>query len=602
VSHRPEGPVGDDVPVVCEVVRRGRFAVGERFFEVGAPVTLGRRGSVPAVPGELVAVRVERGRGRVVARLGSARDIEIVMRALLVERGAARPLPPEAIEEARWAAVEPDGLDPGRVDLRDLPVVTVDPPTARDFDDAFSVREEGRGLRCWVHIADVSHHVRLGGALDRDARRRALSVYVPGQVEPMLPHELSSGVCSLQEGRDRRAVTVEVLFDETRQPGRPRFYRSLIRSRARLTYGEAHALLEGRTRHPVAGEQLALADRVTRELRARRFRRGALTIDPRELVVEIDASRVAGARWEGEPHAHALIEELMIMANELVAAELVRRRARAVYRVHEQPEPESVERALARLADIGAPVVAAPEHMTAAQAAAVVAEEGARLAAEGRDGRRPPEAATTLLLQSLKLARYDPRNLGHAGLASTAYCHFTSPIRRYPDLVCHRALLASLGADEGVEEEAGEVALIASEAERRSALVERRADGICLATLLRSRLGDDWTQPFAGQVTGVLGGGVFVRFGSVFEGFLPVRRLSEGDRYDLNDLETALVGRASGHRVGLGDQVRVVVTQIEEPRARVTLDLAGRPQEPERPRAPRGPRRAPVRSPRSRRR
>jgi ribonuclease R len=595
VSRRPEGPA-EDLPVVCEVARRGRFAVGERFFEPGAPVTLGRRGSVPAVPGELVAVRVERGRGRVVARLGSARDINVVMRGLLVERGVARSRSNEAVEEARAAAVEPDGLDPGRADLRDLPVVTVDPPTARDFDDAFSLRQEGDRLRCWVHIADVAHHVRLGGPLDVDARRRALSVYVPGQVEPMLPHELSSGVCSLQEGHDRRAVTVEVLFDESLRPGRPRFYRSLIRSRARLTYGEAHALLEGRTRHPVAGEQLALADRVTRELRTRRFQRGALTIDPRELVIDIDGSRVSRATWEGEARAHALIEELMIMANELVAAELVRRRSRAVYRVHESPDPESVERALARLADIGAPVVPAPEHMTSAQAAAVVAAEGARLSVQQRDGRRPPEAATVLLLQSLKLARYDPRNLGHAGLASTAYCHFTSPIRRYPDLVCHRALLASLGADEQVEEEADEVALRTSEAEREAALIERRADGICLASLLRARLADDWTRPFDGEVTGVLGGGMFVRFGRVFEGFLPVRRLSEGDRYDLNDLETALIGRASGHRIGLGDRVQVVVTEIEEPRARVTLDLAGRPQEPERPRRP------PARSQRGRRR
>ena len=234
--------------------------------------------------------------------------------------------------------------------------------------------------------------------------------------------------------------------------------------------------------------------------------------------------------------------------------------------------------------------------MTAAQAAAVVAAEGARLAQQQRDGRRPPEAATVLLLQSLKLARYDPRNLGHAGLASTAYCHFTSPIRRYPDLVCHRALLASLGADEQVEEEADEVALRASEAEREAALIERRADGICLASLLRGRLADDWTRPFDGEVTGVLGGGLFVRFGRVFEGFLPVRRLSEGDRYDLNDLETALIGRASGHRMGLGDRVQVVVMEIEEPRARVTLDLAGRPQEAER------PRRTPARSQRGRRR
>ena len=367
MSDRPSG----DGLVVAEVVRRGKFIVAERFFEPGAPLTLGRRGSTPAEPGDLVVVRPERGRGRIVQRLGTPRDIDAVLRGLLIESGSAFAPARDVLDEAERVGREPDGLDPERVDLRDLETVTIDPPTARDFDDAISIRREDDGLRLWVHIADVSWHVRPGGAINRDARRRAFSVYVPGQVEPMLPHVLSSGVCSLQEARDRRAVTVEVPIDAQLRLGEPRFYRSLIRSDARLTYHEAHEILEGRRRH-LQGAVLELADGLASELRARRFRRGALAIDPRELSFELEDGRVENAFWEAEPRAHALIEELMILANELVAAFLQQVRRPAIYRVHELPEPESVSLLLDRLADLGVPTVAAPERFGPSEAMQLV--------------------------------------------------------------------------------------------------------------------------------------------------------------------------------------------------------------------------------------
>jgi ribonuclease R len=566
--------------VVCEVVRRGRFVVAERFFEPGAPLTLGRRGSVPVEEGDLVVVRPERGRARVVEHIGSPKDVTSVLRGLLIESGAAWTPPGDVAAEVRRVALEPDGLDPGRIDLRDLVALTVDPPTARDFDDAFSIAREGDGLRLWVHIADVSFHVRSGGAIDRDASRRAFSVYMPGQVEPMLPHELSSGVCSLQEARDRRALTVEVLLDAQLRPaGDPQFYRSLIRSRARLTYHEAHEILEGRARHPAAGEPLALAARLADELRARRFARGALSIDPRELAFTIEGGTVAGVEWEAEPRAHALIEELMVYANELVAAFLVSRRRPAIYRVHELPDPESVEHLRDRLADLGVPTVTLPETFTPIDAAELVSRQAELLRAYLREGGRPGrEAFTTLLLRALKQARYSPENLGHAGLASDAYCHFTSPIRRYPDLVVHRALTAAIGASDEPAPGAGldEIAEHASLTERAGAVVERRAEDVCLAWLLRDQLGrTGWERELEGEVTGLIGAGLFVRFGGVFEGFLPSRRIAGGDHMDPNELATALVGRATGRRFRLGQELAVSVTEIEAARGRVTLDLAG---------------------------
>jgi ribonuclease R len=598
----------DEGLVVCEVQRRGRFIVAERFFEPGAPLTLGRRGSTPAEPGDLVVVRPERGRGRILQRLGKPSDIDAVLRGLLIESGIAYGPRTDVLAEADRVAVEPDRLDPERVDLRDLPTVTVDPPTARDFDDAISIRREGDGLRLWVHIADVSWHVRPGGAIDRDARQRAFSVYVPGQVEPMLPHSLSSGVCSLQEARDRRAVTVEVAIDAQLQLGEPRFYRSLIRSDARLTYHQAHEILEGRERHRQA-ELLELADGLAGELRTRRFRRGALAIDPRELSFEIDDGRVQAAYWEAEPRAHALIEELMILANELVASFLERVRRPAIYRVHELPEPESVELLLDRLADLGVPTVPAPERFGPHEAMQLVVAEAERVRAHVR-ARGHGEAFSTLLLRALKQARYSSENLGHAGLASTAYSHFTSPIRRYPDLLVHRALCSAIGAGDDGPSPLGleEIAAHASLAEREGMVVERRGDDICLASLLRRELNrEGWERELDGEVIGLIGPGLFVRFGGVFEGFLPSRRLRGGERFDPNDLETALVGRGSGATFRLGDPLSVVVTDVEEFRGRVTLDLAGSggDERPERPAAPGGrPRRnqrGPVRRPPSRR-
>jgi ribonuclease R len=595
---------------VCEVARRGRFLVADPYLEPGSPISLGRRGSLPVDQGELVAVEVHAGRGRVVERLGRPTDIRALTRGVLIEGGVGTPYPEPALDDARAAAVEPDGLDEGRVDLRELPTVTVDPPDARDFDDAISVVADGDALIVFVHIADVAFHIRPGTALDREAARRALSVYVPGRVEPMLPPALSNDVCSLKQDRDRRAVTVEVRFNAKLQPGEPRFQRTLIRSDARLDYTEAHEILEGAptTRSAIVVETLRLADRVSVELRRRRFARGALAIEAHELVFELDDGRVAEARRDAEPRAHSLVEELMILANEQVAELLARRKLPALFRVHRAPEPAAIDSLVKRFADLGVPTAAVPKHMSDADAASWVSEQARVLGSFLRGSGRTGEALWSLLLRSLDQARYLPENLGHTGLASKAYCHFTSPIRRYPDLVCHRSLLSAIGQQEAQPAGGNELAELAEQAsttERVAADIERRADGICAASLLVDELREDPQREHDGEITGLIGPGLFVRFSDVFEGFLPSRRLDFGDRFDPNELGTALVGRANGRRFRLGDSVGVVVTEIDAPRGRVTLDLAGRePRDDERPRGAAGKQRGgrpPTRRPRGRR-
>jgi ribonuclease R len=483
---------------------------------------------------------------------------------------------PAAQAEAEALPREPSDLEAGRVDLRSLLSFTIDPDEARDFDDAISVVPDGDGTRVYVHIADVSHYVRPGSALDRDAGQRGLSVYVPGRVEPMLPERLANELCSLVPHRDRLCVTVEIPFSASLEPGQPSFYRSVIRSRERLTYSHAEAILTGRERTGAElSEALLRADRLAAELRRRRYRRGALRIETGEIAFELDGRGGVARAWvEAEPLAHALVEELMILANEAVAGLLASRRRDALYRVHERPDPQAIELLLAKLAALEVPTPPAPDRLTPGEAARLAARISAGVATYTAQARRGEEAFPALVLRSLKQARYDPRNLGHAGLASRAYCHFTSPIRRYPDLVCHRALLCEIGAgDDPLPPDLPEAAEWTSVREREAAQVEYAADAICLAWLLSERLFElGWDARFAGEVTGVIGSGLFVRFDGVFEGYLPARRLP-GDYFELDPLATALVGRRTGARFRLGDPIAVTVESVDRTTGKANLAL-----------------------------
>ena len=566
---------------VCELARRGKLLVGEPFFEGGVPVTVDRKGAGDASVGDLVVLRLGRGRARIDRVLGRPHDVGAVLEGLLWHLGVRRPhapLPPE-----------PPDDEPMRVDLRHLLAFTVDPDEAKDFDDALSLVRDGDGIRAWVHIADVSAFVPDGSPLDRDAAARGFSTYVPGRVEPMLPERLSNDLCSLRPHEDRRCVTVELPFDGALQLGEPTFYRSLIRSRARLTYGHAQRILEGHERASAeVSEALRLAERLTAELRNRRYRRGALRIETGETAFAFDGDGGVERAWiEAEPLAHMLVEELMIVANEAVGAFLASRRRPALYRVHERPDPQSIELLLAKLADLGVPTPPVPEQLSPSEAARIAARVSTRVARYTGESGRGEEAFGSLVLRALKQARYDPQNLGHSGLASRAYCHFTSPIRRYPDLVCHRSLLGELGlADDGLPDDLAELAEWTSVREREAGHVEYRADAICLAWYLERRLFDEgWDVAFEGEVTGAIASGIFVRFGGVFEGYLPARKLP-GEYFELNPLGTGMVGRRTGKTYRLGDAVAVSVESIDRVEGKVEVRLPATEE------APRGQRRS----------
>jgi len=510
----------------------------------------------------------------------SARD---AVADLLEERLGLRGFTGVVEEEAASAAEEAEAHTVPRRDLTALATFTVDPATARDFDDAVSAQREGEGWRVWIHIADVAAHVRPGSPLDMEALRRANSTYVPGTVEPMLPHSLSSGACSLSPGVERLAVTAEIELSGDARPTRTTFYRSRIRSDARLDYDQLDRVFDGREEPPVAvAEPLAAA----RDAAARlgEHREGAsLDVESAEPEFEFDAEgNVVAAHRVPQTEAHRLIERLMILTNERVAEFLVDRRVPAVYRVHAQPDPPRIERLLEQLGALDVPTPPLGQGLSprsagqmAADASRLARQEAARRG-HGRD------AYTSLVLRSLKQAAYSETNSGHAGLASDAYTHFTSPIRRYPDLLVHRALLAALGEGEEAPTltEAREVAAHSSAQERESAKIERDADDVCASYLLERELGERGLDAeFDGEVSGVIRAGAFVAFGGelgdVYEGMLPARTLP-GGRYELDRHEVTLKGSGDGATaLRLGDPVRVRVTGVDSERGRVDLELTG---------------------------
>jgi ribonuclease R len=562
-------------PLVAVLAKRGRFTVAEPLFERGGRrVTLdgGRRPG--ASVGEMVLLGYGKRGPRVVRSLGRPDVARNVLEALMLDRGLRRAFPRVVEDEADAVAGRPP-VDPPRRDLTGLATFTIDPVTARDYDDAISAQRDGDAIRVWVHIADVGAYVRPGSVIEREGHRRATSVYVPGAVEPMLPHALSSDACSLMPGVERLAVTVEMELagPDMRSVA---FHRSLIRSDARLTYEQVDRIYAGseRAEEPWA-EPLALAREAAAVLAEWRGERGALAVESVEPSFRFDDDgHVVAIEHEEQTESHRTIEQLMVRANEAVAGYLAERKLPTLYRVHERPDPQSIKRLADQLESLDVATPPLPEHLSAQQAADAAGEISKLVAQHVRRVGRGARGLTSLVLRSLKQAYYSPRNVGHAGLQSPRYCHFTSPIRRYPDLVAHRALMSSLGLDDVAPraDELDEEGEHCSLREREAMQIERDADDVCLCFLLERRLHEEgWELPFDGEVVSLVGGGAFVRFGEEgFEGFLPARTL-RGEWWELNEQGTMLVGERSGKTIKLGDPVEVAVRRVEPARGRVDL-------------------------------
>jgi ribonuclease R len=554
----------------------GRVLVDRRLFANG--IEVGDPGVHGACPGDQVVLEMlqfpewdQVGEGVVVEVLGQRDRPGVDLQTVIHEFGLPGEFSEEVLEAARAAA---DGFDDAelgdRQDFTSMTVITIDPSDARDFDDALSLEVlPGGGWRLGVHIADVSHFIPPRGALDREAKLRGTSVYLPGTVIPMLPELLSNGLASLQQDRLRYVLSALIEYTDDGVVRDVRFARAAIRVTRRFSYEEVTELLSdrdglaGKVALPV-GELLVELHRLSRILRRRRFAGGALELQLPEVRIELDREgRVEAVRETVHDESHQLIEECMLAANTSVARELTRRGLIYLRRVHPSPNPTKL-----------------------AQFATFVSSLGFQL---DRPGSRPAlqklidtvsdgplsHAVNYALLRSFKRAEYTGREDGHFALAAEDYCHFTSPIRRYPDLVIHRivAAIATGGRPKGLTDvTASRLGRSCSRTERRAEAAERSLVRLKLLHHLRDRTGET----IDAVVVGVEKFGVICRgTGIPVEALVHVSELDKNDHFDFDRGELILTARRSGRSFRLGDPVRVKIVSVDLDERSIRFEMDG---------------------------
>ena len=509
---------------------------------------------------------------RVEKRLDPDRPVELATEAAIARFDLPHEFSADALREANFWGKEVDPLEANsRIDLRTLPLVTIDGDDAKDFDDAVYAEPHPAGFRLIVAIADVSHYVRPGTAVDTEAKERGTSVYFPTKVIPMLPFALSDGLCSLAPHVDRLCFAADMVITKHGVLKSATFYPAVMRSAARLTYTLAHdALFKGtpaaRTQvGPLLDKLMVLVD-VYRALFKARFRRGALDFDAAEAEFVIDAAeRVRAIELRARNDAHRLIEECMILANVAVAHELEKTHTPTLYRVHGKPDEQKLDKLLATLTSLG--IEAQIPETVSTRDLQVITK---RL---GTSPERP--FVESLVVRSMPQAVYQPTNIGHFGLALTQYAHFTSPIRRYPDLIVHRTLKALIAAPggSGVKYETDPLSALGestSKLEKRADEADRYVNTFLKCTYLRERIG----QTFHGLITTVVEFGCFVQILDVsVDGLLHIDALRD-DEYIMEDDGLAWTGRRDGRRLRAGAQIRVVVTAVNPIEGLIDLELA----------------------------
>lgn len=562
-------------PVVMGSLRK----VGRTLY-----IEPGKRGGDPILiedpPGDLedgLIVRYEIVTPRTRARAPTARIVEVIgkpgdrnveMTRLMTEHGLDVPFPDSAIAEADAFGPTVDAVEANRRrDLRDLNLVTIDGADAKDFDDAVCVerREDGR-YTLYVAIADVSHYVRPSSPLDREAYRRGTSTYLTDRCIPMLPEALSNNLCSLRPNEDRLCVVAELIIDSTGRTHKTMFYRAVMRSKARLTYEQVAAALDGEADDACRALMPSLLRlfKVAKALLEHRLKRGALDLDVPEPVLTFDNEGFPTDSKKRERNAaHRLIEDLMLAANEAVASFLLEKKHPSLFRIHEDPDRDK----LMAFIDLGQTLglqfklrkKITPRDVASLSVKIAELETGAQL--------------QWLLLRSMAQARYDPQNVGHFGLAAENYTHFTSPIRRYPDLMVHRALMAEVNR-EGPQYKKGELKEIGehtSTRERAAMSAERASVDLDRALVASSHVG----KTLQATVNGIQGFGMFVTVDEPFvDGMIPASSLPS-DYYESDDIGSRLTGQSTGTTYLLGQRLEVEIVRVDLEKRRVEMRIAG---------------------------
>lgn len=586
VGRGEKGFSGEVVKIVEHAVKRvvGRYEV---YRGHGHVVPFDRRlfqnvqAQTPAagmsvLPGDMVVLKVTKpataarpASGEIVERLGPIEDPGVDLKVILAQYELTAEFPATVVAETEAAAsVVSEEEIAKRADFRPWTTVTIDPETAKDHDDAISVARHSNGNYVLaVHIADVAHYVREGSALDACAYDRGNSVYFPGFVVPMLPHALSSRICSLVEGENRLTQTAVMEIDLQGRVIESKFYDGVICSAAKLAYKDAQAILDGdaptREKFKHVVEPVELAAELGRVLNQARKDRGSLDFDLPEPELQLDPLGVI-ENITSNPRLFAMrmIEEFMLVANEAVARELAEQKVATLYRIHESPDPDRLEEYVELVRSFGYDVKADLEHPHGKDFQRILKHV---------EGKPEEKLLTYLMLRTQRLARYAPENLGHFGLASEHYLHFTSPIRRYPDLVAHRALRALReGKDPAqVSWPLEDMAAHLGETERKASDAERDLIEWKKARFMSGRVGE--TLP--GVISSVTPFGLFVQLADIFiEGLVHISTMAD-DYYIFRETDHALTGERTRRTYRIGDRVQVQVTKVDMDRRQIHLSL-----------------------------
>ncbi|HIY53031.1 MAG TPA: ribonuclease R [Candidatus Agathobaculum merdavium] len=548
------------------LVQRGNAYFVQPTSKIYPEIAIDRHHLGDAQPGDRVAVSISHygdekflPQGVVEADLGEDGTMEAAIAGILHENGVYDVFPDDVLQaaDAMPQEVEPSALD-GRLDLRDKLIFTIDGDDAKDFDDAVSLEVLDNGhLLLGVHIADVSHYVTPGAPLDLEAFRRGTSVYYPGHVVPMLPFALSHGICSLNPHVDRLTFSALMEVDKDGRRYKARFAKSVIRSGARMTYNKVNKILAGdkalREEYGFLVETAERMNDLAHAMYKRRIERGALELDIPEAEIIVDADgRPTDIGWRARGESEKLIEEFMLAANEAVAEYMCKRQLPTVYRVHENPDPDKLRVFAAFARPFGYRIdPSKPEDTFQFQTVL-----------RGAKSDPKQRILPTLLLRSLARARYADECIGHYGLKAKFYLHFTSPIRRYPDLVAHRMLQKALTGEEftaGDENTCEEAASQSTTREQAADECERGIDKLYIAAYMKRFVGEE----FDAEVSGVQSFGIFVALENGCEGLIRVELLA-GDRYEYDEQRMTMVGRRTGKRFTIGTPIRVKLLAASE--------------------------------------
>jgi ribonuclease R len=574
-----EIPLDLAIPPPAEQVNR----IGARAIEISDPSDLD--GMI--VNAEVLEYGDDRSHpvGRVIEVLGAPDDFGIDVEIVIRKHHLPHRFPPDVVEQAQSTpSVITSEEMKGRRDFRELPIVTIDGETARDFDDAVLVDKLPSGhFGLQVHIADVSHYVKPGSPMDNEARLRGTSVYFPDRAVPMLPYELSTDICSLNPHVDRLVMSALIELDRQGEPVSFEFCRGVIRSAERMTYTSVHGLLEGdatlRARYAPLVERFATMRELAEILMRKRYRRGSIDFDLPEPQIEFDQfGQMIGVTRSSRNIAHRIIEEFMLTANEAVAAHLEQTGHPAIYRTHDQPDPKRVmdfeEVATQFGYSLGIGAIPISKHRykekkaegrkvykdVVLPGAMPISSKAYQKLVAKIEGKPEERILSYLMLRSLKQARYSEENTGHFALAATHYTHFTSPIRRYPDLIVHRLLAASL--DHKTYSSEAELKVIAhdcSATERRAADAERELVEWKKAKFMEGRVGEE----FDGLIISTARYGAFVELTELFvEGLVPIDTLP-GDHYTYQENVRKIVGQRTRREFSIGDKVRVILERVD---------------------------------------